>query len=117
MAANYGDSGAVETMAGFWQQVVDVWTSGLFGIGVGEVLLALMVFFVFLFARRLFSRFIIRAVRTLTKRTATEIDDKILAAVEDPLRFVFVVVGVYAPGRWRRFPTPSTRFSTSWCGR
>ncbi|MCH7555729.1 MAG: mechanosensitive ion channel family protein, partial [Proteobacteria bacterium] len=49
-------------MAGFWQQVVDVWTSGLFGIGVGEVLLALLVFFVFLFARRLFSRFIIRAV-------------------------------------------------------
>jgi MscS family membrane protein len=91
-------------MAGFWQQVVDVWTAGLFGIGVGEVLISLGVFFVFLFARRLFSRFIIRAIRTLTKRTKTDIDDKILAAVEDPLRFVFVVVGVYAAGQVAPFP-------------
>ena len=91
-------------MAGFWQQVVDVWTSGLFGIGVGEVLLALIIFFVFLFARRLFSRFIIRAIRTFTKRTATEIDDQILAAIEEPLRFVFVVVGVYAAGQVAPLP-------------
>lgn len=89
----------METMEGFWQKVVEVWTTGLFGVGVGEVLSAVAVFFVFLFARRLFSRFIIRAIRTFTKRTATDIDDKILAAVEEPLRFVFVVVGIYAAGQ------------------
>ena len=91
-------------MEGFWQTVVAVWTTGMFGVGVGEVLLAVAVFFVFLFARRLFSRLFIRAVKAFTKRTATDIDDKILAAVEDPLRFVFVVVGVYAAGQVAPFP-------------
>ena len=73
--------GAVKTMEGFWQTVVEVWTTGLFGIGVGEVLASIAVFFLFLFARRLFSRFIIRTIKTLTKRTKSEIDDEILAAV------------------------------------
>lgn len=91
-------------MEGFWQTVVEVWTTGMFGIGVGEVLLALVVFFIFLFARRLFSRFIIRSIRAFTKRTKTDIDDKILTAIEDPLRFVFVVVGVYAAGQVAPFP-------------
>lgn len=91
-------------MEGLWQTVVEVWTTGMFGIGVGEVLLALGVFFIFLFARRLFSRFIIRSIRAFTKRTKTDIDDKILTAIEDPLRFVFVVVGVYAAGQVAPFP-------------
>ncbi len=91
-------------MEGFWQTVVDVWTSGLFGIGVGEVLVSVAVFFVFLFARRLFSRFIIRTIKAFTKRTETEIDDKILAAIEEPMRFVFVVVGIYAAGQVAPFP-------------
>ena len=91
-------------MEGFWQKVVEVWTAGLFGIGVGEVLLAVAVFFVFLFARRLFSRFIISTIKAITKRTSSDIDDEILTAVEEPLRFVFVVVGVYAAGQVAPFP-------------
>ena len=57
-----------------------------------------------LFARRLFSRFIIRAIKAFTKRTSSDIDDEILAAVEEPLRFVFVVAGVYAAGQVAPFP-------------
>ena len=91
-------------MEGFWQKVVEVWTAGFFGIGVGEVILSLAVFFIFLFARRLFSRFIIRAIKAATSRTKSEIDDEILAAIEEPLRFVFVVVGVYAAGQAAPFP-------------
>ena len=91
-------------MAGFWQKVNDVWTAGLFGIGVGEVLVSLAVFFVFLFARRLFSRFIIRTIKTVTKHTKSTIDDEILTAIEEPLRFVFVVVGVYAAGQVAPLP-------------
>ena len=59
-----------------------VWSSGLYGIGVGEVLSAVAICFVFLFARRLFSRFIIRTIRTITKRTKATIDGEILAAIE-----------------------------------
>ena len=94
----------METLEGFWRQVVAVWSTGMFGVSLGEVLLAVVVFFLFLFARRLFSRFIIRTVKTVTARTKTTIDDEILSAIEDPLRFVFVVVGVYAAGQVAPFP-------------
>ncbi|MCH7636776.1 MAG: hypothetical protein IIA12_03810, partial [Proteobacteria bacterium] len=90
---------AMETFEGFWRQVVAVWSTGIFGVSLGEVLLAVVIFFVFLVARRLFSRFIIRTVKALTVRTKTTVDDEILAAIEEPLRFVFVVVGVYAAGQ------------------
>ena len=94
----------METLEGFWRQVVAVWSTGMFGVSLGEVLLAVVVFFLFLFARRLFSRFIIRTVKTVTARTKTTIDDEILSAIEEPLRFVFVVVGVYAAGQVAPFP-------------
>lgn len=100
----------MNTIEGFWQQVVTVWSTGMFGVGLGEVLLAVVVFFGFLFARRLFSRFIIRTVKTLTRRTKTGLDDAVLAAIEEPLRFVFVVVGIYAAGQVAPFPEAVNQF-------
>ncbi len=86
----------MDTIEGFWAQVNAVWSTGILGVGLGEVLLAVVVFFVFLFARRLFSRFIIRTIKTITRRTASGLDDEILETIEEPLRFVFVVIGIYA---------------------
>ncbi len=94
----------METATGFWEQVVIVWSRGIFGVGVGQILAAVAVFFFFLFARRLFTRFIIRSIEALTKRTKTTIDDRILGAIEQPLRFVFVVVGIYVAGQVAPFP-------------
>ena len=101
---------AMETFEGFWRQVAAVWSTGIFGVSLGEVLLAVVIFFVFLVARRLFSRFIIRAVKALTARTETTVDDEILTAIEEPLRFVFVVIGVYAAGQVAPFPEAVNQF-------
>ncbi len=100
----------MESFEGFWQQVVTVWSTGIFGVSLGEVLLAVVVFFGFLFARRLFSRFIIRTIKTLTRRTATSLDDEVLAAIEEPLRFVFVIIGIYAAGQVAPFPEAINQF-------
>lgn len=100
----------METFEGFWRQVVAVWSTGIFGVNLGEVLLAVVIFFIFLVARRLFSRFIIRSVKAVTKRTKTTVDDEILAAIEEPLRFVFVVVGIYAAGQVAPFPETVNQF-------
>lgn len=100
----------MNTIEGFWAQVVAVWSAGIFGIGLGEVLLAVVVFFVFLFARRLFSRFIIRTTKAIAKRTASGLDDEILEAIEEPLRFVFVVIGIYAAGQVAPFPEVVNQF-------
>ncbi|MEQ9640705.1 MAG: mechanosensitive ion channel family protein [Alphaproteobacteria bacterium] len=88
----------------FWALVVDVWNTGIFGVDVGQVLLALGVFIVFLVLRRLFSTVVIAILHTATRRTRNEVDDKLLEALRSPLRFVFVVAGFYAATRVAPFP-------------
>lgn len=79
----------------FWEEVLIVWEVGVFGASLGEVITALTIFLLFLFARRLFYRFVILTLMTFTRRTKTNIDDLILEAIERPLEFAFVVIGLY----------------------
>ncbi len=79
----------------FREQVVAVWNTGVLGTSIGEILIALCVFFFFLFLRQLFSRFVIRTLRKITNRTQSAIDDMLLKALEKPIEFIFVVIGFY----------------------
>ena len=53
----------------------------------------------FLGLRRVFFRFVVSSLRTLTKKTKSELDDLVLHAVEKPLEFGFVAVGFYMAGQ------------------
>ncbi len=79
----------------FSDQVAMVLDVGVFGASIGEILAALGIFFVFLFLRHLFFRFVIVILRRMTQRTETKVDDLLLEALEKPLEFIFVVIGFY----------------------
>jgi MscS family membrane protein len=85
----------VKNLEDFWALVVDVWQHGLFGVDIGEVLIALAIFIVFLIFRRLFARFILARLSRWTARTETNLDDEVLNALEPPLAFVPVVMGFF----------------------
>lgn len=91
-------------MRDFWDQVTTVWNATLWDIGFSKILLAIAVMVGFMLLRRLFSKLVINRVKSLTKRTKTEIDDEILEAMQDPLRFVFVIVGYDVATRMLDFP-------------
>ncbi len=93
-----------DSIDAFWQIVVSVWQSAVFGIGVDSLILALGVFLLFLLARGVFTKIVIGAVALLVKRTENEFDDELVKALDLPLRFVFVVLGVYFAGRIVEFP-------------
>ncbi len=78
-----------------WNIVIDVWNRGFLGATVGQILTALGIFVLSLLLRRLFSKFVIASLRGLVKRSKTEVDDKILEALDPPLRLVPVIIGVY----------------------
>ena len=82
----------------FWDQVDVVWETGVFGATLGEILIALGVFVGFIFVRRLFFRTVTTSLRSLTRRTKTQFDDLLLEAIERPLEFAFVVVGLFIAG-------------------
>ena len=94
----------------FWQQVVIVWETGVMGVSVGNIVTALAVLFVFLLLRWLFSRFVIAVLRLIASRTKTSFDDAVIDAVSEPLRFVFVIIGIYAASRVAPFPDQMDQF-------
>ncbi len=53
------------------------------------------IFLFFLFLRKLFSLIIIKTLQRIVKKTKTHIDDKILQVISGPLKFAFVIVGLY----------------------
>jgi len=57
--------------------------------------IALGIFLLFLLFRRIFSGVIINAIRVVVSRTKTTLDDKVLKVIESPLRFLFVVIGLW----------------------
>ena len=85
----------MKDMTSFFEQLALVWSVGVFGTSIGQIITALGVFCVFILLRHFFFRFIIRVARRWTKRTETRIDDLLLEALERPLKFIFVVIGFY----------------------
>ena len=86
-------------MREFGKQVAEVWQTGVLGVSLGEVVTAILVLLAFLGLRRIFFRFVVSSLRAVTKKTKSELDDLLLQAVEKPLEFGFVVVGLYLAGQ------------------
>lgn len=85
----------MEKLKQFYLLVQDVWKNGLFGIDIGHFIVAVLIFFAFILLRRLFARFIISRIKAVTKKTKTVIDDDMLEALEKPVQFIPVVLGVF----------------------
>ncbi len=56
---------------------------------------ALGVFLLFLFFRKLFSLIVLGSIRRLVSFSKTSVDDKLIDIIQGPLKFVFIILGVY----------------------
>lgn len=83
----------------FWQEILTVWHVGILNTTLGDIFTALGVFLTFLFVRRIFSRSFCYIFHRLARKTKTDIDDRILEAIERPLEFTFVIIGLYISGQ------------------
>ena len=86
-------------MTAFGNHVAEAWQTVVFGVSVGAVVTATLVLLAFLALRHVFFRFVVSSLRTVTRKTESELDDLLLHAVEKPLEFGFVVVGFYMAGQ------------------
>ena len=85
----------MESWKTFWEIVVDVWNNGLYGIDIGRITVAVLIFLGFLIIRRLFSRILVHRISVLTRKTPTPLDDHALEVVHKPVSFIPVVLGAY----------------------
>ena len=73
----------------------DVWTSGLFGVNVSEIIIGLIIFLIFYVLRSFFARFIIGRLYKIVKKTKTDIDNVVIEVIEGPLKFLPIVIGFF----------------------
>ncbi len=62
-------------------------------IDLGSFLLAVFIFIFVLLLRTLFARVVLKKLKNMAVSSETMLDDKILAALEAPLKFVFIIIG------------------------
>jgi len=60
-----------------------------------KFILAFFVFFLFLFARKIFTMTIIKTAKIFVGKTKTKVDDKILNSLIKPLDFLFIIFGLH----------------------
>ena len=82
-------------MSDFLDLFLSVWNEGVFGIDLNNVLIGIVILFIFVFFRSLFSKVIINRIKLLVKKSKNKIDDEVLEAFDGPLRFFPIVIGVY----------------------
>jgi MscS family membrane protein len=85
----------MESFKEFWEIVVDVWEKGLYGVDIGRIIVAVLIFFGFFLLRPLFSRVVTRQLKAITEKTKTSFDDEVLGVMERPIGFVPVVLGAF----------------------
>ena len=79
----------------FLDLFLDVWTSGLFGINVSEIIIGLIIFLIFYVLRSFFARFVIGRLYKIVKKTKTDIDNVVIEVIEGPLKFLPIVIGFF----------------------
>ena len=67
----------------------------IFGIPLGNLIGAIVLFLFFLLLRRFFTYIIMETLQRLTKYTETYYDDKIVSALKEPVSFAFIVIGLH----------------------
>ena len=73
----------------------DVWSSGLFGVNVSEIIVGLIIFLIFYVLRSFFARFVIGRLHKIVKKTKTDIDNVVIEVIEGPLKFLPIVIGFF----------------------
>lgn len=85
----------MQSLREFWHLVKQVWQDGIFGIDIGEILTAIAILLVFVVFRGLFSRIIMSRVQKWVDKTENTLDDSLVEALQSPIKFIPVVVGVF----------------------
>ena len=67
----------------------------IFGVTYGQILVAIALFVLILFIRPLFVSMLIKFALKLTSKTDTKYDDRVIKNLRKPLKFLFLILGLY----------------------
>ena len=93
----------MDILNNFTDLFLSVWDKGIMGIDFTQILVGLIIFFVFLVFRGLISKLIIKKLELISKRTTNKLDDTFVKSMVGPARFLPIVLGVFFASYYMTF--------------
>ena len=64
----------MEVLQNFKSLFFDVWKKGISGVNISEIIIALLIFLIFLFLRGIFSKFVVKRLEKYVSKTTNNFD-------------------------------------------
>jgi MscS family membrane protein len=93
----------MDIFSNFSDLFISVWSKGIRGVDIFQILIAIGIFFIFLIFRGIISKVIIKRLEAISKRTTNKLDDTFVHAMEGPARFLPIVLGFFIASYYMSF--------------
>jgi len=93
----------MELLNNFSDLFLSVWSKGIHGVDIFQILIGIGIFFVFLIFRGIISKVIIKRLESIAKKTTNKLDDTFVHAMEGPARFLPIVLGFFIASYYMSF--------------
>ena len=93
----------MEIFNNFSDLFFSVWSKGIHGIDIFQILIGIGIFFIFLIFRGIISKVIIKRLESISKRTTNKLDDTFVHAMVGPARFLPIVLGFFIASYYMSF--------------
>ena len=79
----------------FTDLFLDVWNNGISGVNISEILIAITIFFFFLFLRGIFAKFVVKRHEKYVSKSTNKFDNSLVSSMEGPAKFFPIVLGFF----------------------
>ena len=79
----------------FTDLFLDVWNNGISGVNISEILIAITIFFFFLFLRGIFAKFVVKRLEKYVSKSTNKFDNTLVSSMEGPAKFFPIVLGFF----------------------
>jgi MscS family membrane protein len=93
----------MDIFSNFGDLFISVWSKGIRGVDIFQILIGIGIFFIFLIFRGIISKVIIKRLEAIAKRTTNKLDDTFVKAMEGPARFLPIVLGFFIASYYMSF--------------
>ena len=93
----------MELFNNFSKLFLSVWSKGIHGVDIFQILIGISIFFIFLIFRGIISKVIIKRLQSIAKKTTNKLDDTFVHAMEGPARFLPIVLGFFIASYYMSF--------------
>jgi MscS family membrane protein len=93
----------MDIFSNFSDLFISVWSNGIRGVDIFQILIGIAIFFIFLIFRGIISKVIIKRLEAVAKRTTNKLDDTFVHAMEGPARFLPIVLGFFIASYYMSF--------------